>query len=232
MALNDPMEEFLAKEKAALEALEQVDIVSSPASPHSVSSSMQIDAVEQQIGTPLYPSGSASVSASGFQSPKYSATPSTSFPTGDYARTNPASCSNTPSASSPTFTAGTARAETEAMRNWKVERAKQIAEREVIAEQQHRNQREEAKQQKEQFMRDWKRTVEEGKVAGRAHQSEREQGEGKTVWDEEMPVQLNTVKKDDVNWKCVVQLIEQLPKPSKDTTRLLKTLKSMADTQP
>lgn len=239
--IADPMEEFLAKEKAALDALENVGIVSGGSTIPSPND-MQIDSFEGATEQPT--SGISSVhtthSHSSQQQPAHQS-PSSSHHVPAYANNSPVSQfspqraasihspQTTTSPTSPTLNRGNARPETEAMKEWKAERTRKIAEREVIAEQEHRNRLEQAKKETSDYMAKWKGEVDDRKAANRRNTSDASDVIGQTVWDKETPNQLATVRKDNVDWKGLTELVEQLPKPTKDSTRLLSTLRSVAN---
>lgn len=222
----DPMEDFLVREKAALEALESVEI--------RTMDDMQIDEPVGQ-GTKSSRSSLSSVaspSVSAMDSPiamARSPVTATSPVAAQYSVHSPAPLSTSTSIfasnglNSPTTPRG--RPETAAMRLWKTEQARRIAERDAAAEQIRQKRRQQAKQDLEQYRASWREEVEGHRQANR--EAERSVSGGgrrsKTEWDAETP----TVEGVKVEWDEVKKLIDVLPKPPKDCSRLLSIVKTL-----
>ena len=215
---NDPMEDFLTREKAALEALEiqsnSISPISHVSSPGARNDNMQID--EEPMGefTSAAPAtlshGKSSFPGSGIGSPTLNNTGG-SVTNGSTARTPTSPTANNIMRGS--------RPETAAMQEWKKGRNKLIAEREAAAEQVRGERHIRAKNELTAFMREWQEKVERNRL------KERETGK-KSVWDLEETME-GKLKRGDVDWKKVMELIETLPKPAKDTTRLFSIIRSL-----
>ena len=213
---KDPMEDFLTREKAALEALEiqsnSISPVSHVSSPGARDDNMQID--EEPMGefTSAAPTSlshsKTSFPGSGIGSPTLNNAGNSII--------NSTACAST----SPTtnITRGS-RPETAAMQQWKKGRNKMIVEREAAAEQVRGERHIRAKNELTAFMREWQEKVEGNRL------KEREAGK-KSIWDLEETTE-GKLKKGDMDWKKVIELIETLPKPAKDTTRLLSIIRSL-----
>lgn len=226
----DPMEDFLVREKAALEALESVEI--------RTTDDMQIDEPVGQ-GTKSSRSslgGGASPSVSAMDSPivmARSPVTATSPVATQYSVHSPAPLSTSTPTSTSIFASNglnspatpRGRPETAAMRLWKTEQARRIAERDAAAEQIRQKRRQQAKQDLEQYRASWREEVEGHRQANR--EAERSVSGGgrrsKPEWDAETP----TVEGVKVEWDEVKKLIDVLPKPPKDCSRLLSIVKTL-----
>ena len=233
---HDPMEEFLNREKAALEALEAVEINSNNGNNLPNDNAMEID----QFGTPvtaisptLLPATTAlsskNSSHSALSSPRPSLqtfTPTTGV-TSPFTATSSATAS--PKMAVPTGQATfKGRTETAAMKEWKNKQTERIAQAEAEAEHIRQKRQSAAREDIDSFMREWRAGVEERQRLNRESADHVSRNVGGCVWDEEEPV--NSMNDDNgalVDWKDVLGLIEALPKPAKDCSRLLGIIKSL-----
>lgn len=228
----DPMEDFLAREKAALEALESVELASPPA---DGGAAMDIDEPMGEFhssGSPGHGPTQSSISPLAAQPPIGTNSGSRSASTSPVANGAPVltstvqalnHASNGPrSPTSPvTLAARGGRAETEAMAAWKRQRAADISEREAAAQQLREERKAKAAGELKALQREWQERVEStGTSAGREKSKV-------TAWDEEKPAG-GDLRKEQVPWERVHELIESLPKPAKDCSRLLSIVRSLA----
>ncbi|PJF17211.1 putative Vesicle coat protein clathrin, light chain [Paramicrosporidium saccamoebae] len=184
---TDPMEDFLAREKAALEALEAVEIENDNV--------MQVDEPVEAPNNASHPTSPRPVAS-------YIASP-----TANTRVTSP--------------TTPKTKVETAAMKEWKTERARQIAERDASAVQMAGERSKAAKRDLEEWRVKYKEDV-AGRKTGRS-----EQEVGRSEWDGEKKT--GKVAKEQVDWRSILALMEALPKPSKDCSRLLGIVKSLAE---
>jgi hypothetical protein len=197
------MEEFLAREKAALEALE-----------------LQGDAME--VDPPVEPK--ASLVSSGVCSPVGSQTLSAVSQAHSivYSNAHSANSVKTPISTPRSPTMVSAMEETAAMQAARTERLTRIAERDAAASQVSLGRRTRAKSDLEVFKTQWKTEVGNRREANRT--------KAETVgspWDKEEPV--GRVAKEQLDWGRVTGLLETLPKPSKDSSRLLSIINSLVE---
>ena len=200
----DPMEEFLAREKAALEALE-----------------LQGDAME--VDPPTEPK--ASLVSSGVCSPVGSQTLSAVSQAHSvvYSNAHSANSVKTPISTPRSPTTAGVMEETTAMQAARSERLARIAERDAAASQISLGRRARAKGDLEAFKMQWKTEV------GNRREANRAKGEtAGSPWDEEEPV--GKAAKEQLDWGKVAGLLETLPKPTKDSSRLLGIIKSLVET--
>lgn len=202
------MEEFLAREKAALEALEAVEI--------GEENAMQID------DPPVNPNANVSTKGPVDSGRVISPVASPRTPSATVAR----SPQMPHPASPPPTTPRGARIETAAMQEWKAERTRRIAERDTQAEQVRQERRRGAQADLETFKKQWGEETEERRRANR-------QGAGRGVadrkerWDAEEPCG-GALTKEQLKWGELGALLDALPKPSKDCSRLLGIIKSLS----
>lgn len=221
----DPMEDFINREKAALEALEiaggdamQIDDPPTPATAKSVGSVSPSGSLgsftqfSQAASGEMRSLNSSSGSLQHRQGLSSSAIPVVTAP----------SQPSSPTVISPH--SRTARPETATMREWKTERARRIAQIDAQAEQSRQSRREEARQDLDRFQSQWKESVEERKRANRSKMGT----SGLSEWDkEEATLSEGSLKKEDFDWEKFKTFIETLPKPIKDCSRLMGILKSL-----
>lgn len=211
------MEDFLSREKAALQALElagddamQIDdpptpVIVKPASPQSRAS---LDTFTPFVASTSSSSGgSNSHSATAHPGPVIAASPSSpSLMVSPHSRA--------------------ARPETATMREWRTERAQRIAQTDAQAEQARQSRREEARRELERFRSQWAESLEERRRTNRAKSNTA--GGGSGDWDREESVAAGAAGlRDNFDWGQLRALIEVLPKPAKDCSRLLAILKSV-----
>jgi hypothetical protein len=188
---TDPMEDFLAREKAALEALEAVEIENDNA--------MQVD-------EPV-------------EAPNNASHPTSPTPVVSYTASRMSPTTTNTAVTSPTTPK--TKVETAAMKEWKTERARQIAERDASAVQMAGERSKAAKRD----LDEWRVKYKEEVAAKKTERSEKELE--RSEWDKEKKT--GKVTKEQIDWKSVLTLMEALPKPSKDSSRLLGIVKSLAE---
>lgn len=219
------MEDFLSRERAALEALESVDIGPADA--------MQIDE-PASAGTSTPRASVSSMASPSFvpdtQSPIVSSPHAPAHTHASSPTTNPSQPHQSSSvfASLPSNGLGSpstprGRPETAAIKSWKSEQTRRIAERDAAAEQLRQKRRERAKQELEQYRAGWREEVEVRKRANRESEGRMEERTGKSEWDDEKVME----RGEAVEWEEVRRLIEVLPRPAKDCSRLHAILKSL-----
>lgn len=212
----DPMEDFLSREKAALQALElagddamQIDdpptpVIVKPASP-SPRSSASLDTFTPFVASTSSNSNAVAAHAGPVAAAPSSATPSASSPMSPHSRA--------------------ARPETATMREWRTERAQRIAQADAQAEQARQSRREEARRELERFRSQWAESLEERRRTNRAKSATT--GGGLGDWDREESTMAGVGLRDSFDWEQLRALIDVLPKPAKDCSRLLAILKSV-----
>lgn len=230
----DPMEDFLAREKAALEALESVEITS-PSAEGAVAA-MEIDEPmgefhtsqptrnQAQSASPLASQAPLSAGAgvrSGLTSPPVGGAAPILTSTVQALNSNAADSPRSPTSPVGSSAHGS-RPETEAMSAWKKQRASSIAEREAAAQQLRAERQAKAASELKALQREWQERVESCAASGGAG---REKSKLST-WDEEKPAG-KALRKEQVPWDRVHVLMEMLPKPAKDCSRLISIVKSL-----
>lgn len=228
----DPMEDFLAREKAALEALESVEIASPPAEatvameidePMGEFHTSQTSRTQAQSASPLTsqaPINTGATIRSG------SASPPVDGAAPILTSTVQALNHNTDIPRSPMSPVSSSargnRPETEAMAAWKRQRASGIAERETTAQQLRGERQAKAAGELKALQREWQERVESSTASGDAGREKSKL----TTWDEEKPAGKD-LRKEQIPWERVHELMEMLPKPAKDCSRLLSIVKSL-----
>ena len=196
---KDPMEEFLAREKAALEALELQD----PSSPVGTSSPAERKGslVSSGVASPASQTMSSAVSQT--HSVTYSNAPSAKTPVSPHSPSTRGPMEETPS-----------------MQAARTERLQRMAERDAAAAKTGLERRARAKTDLDAFRAEWKETV-----AGRRQTNRSRKETTGSPWDDEKPA--GAITKEHLDWEKVAGLIETLPKPTKDTSRLVGIISSL-----